>query len=86
MFEFIPLINYVVPFYLKYVTCYSCKFHIIEFNKFVVILNKLKEKSHHNKTEFINLVKLVYNLKPSGKGKERKRTLSDVIDIITENG
>jgi len=79
------LINIVVPFYFKYVTCYSSKFNEVEFNKFVIILNKLKEKSHHNKIEFINLVNLVYNLNPSGKGKQRKRTLTEVIHIIKES-
>jgi len=78
------IITYIIPFYLKYVTCYSSKYNEVEFNKFVNILNKLKEKVHYNKSELINLVKLVYFLNPSGKGKQRKRTLSEVIKIIRE--
>jgi len=31
--------------------------------------------------EFINIVKMVYSLNPSGKGKQRKRTLIEVINI-----
>jgi hypothetical protein len=72
------LINLIVPFYLKYVVCYSCKFNDEEFNKFIFILNKIKIKNK-NKIEFIDLVKLVYNLNPSSKGKHRKRSLSEVI-------
>jgi LAGLIDADG endonuclease len=75
------LINHIVPFYLKYIICYSYKFNDEEFNNFVFILNSIKNKNY-NKTEFINLVKMVYNLNPSGKGKQRKRTLIEVIKII----
>jgi hypothetical protein len=41
-------------------------------------------KSPINKKEFINLIKQVYELNPSSKGKKRKRTLQDVLDIIEE--
>jgi hypothetical protein len=78
------LINYLIPFYLKYVVIYSSKYNNDEFNKFVTILNKLKEKSKYNKDEFIDIVKLIYALNPNGKGKTRKRTLSEVICIILE--
>jgi hypothetical protein len=74
--------EHIIPFYLKYVVNYSCKYNSKEFNKFVFILNQLKEKSKFNTTEFIELVTLVYALNPDGKGKVRKRTLSEVISII----
>jgi hypothetical protein len=54
----------------------------VEFDKFLFILNKLSEKSKLNEKEFVDLVKLVYELNPNGKGKNRKRTLSEVINII----
>ena len=60
----------------------TSKYNNNEFNKFVFILNELKEKSKYDKTEFIELVKLVYALNPDGKGKVRKRTLSEVVSII----
>jgi hypothetical protein len=78
------LINYLLPFYLKYVVIYSSKYNSDEFNKFIIIINKLKEKSKYNKDEFIDTVKLIYALNPNGKGKKRKRTLSEVICIIHE--
>jgi hypothetical protein len=54
----------------------------VEFDKFLFILNKLSEKSKLNEKEFIDLVKLVYELNPNGKGKSRKRSLLEVINII----
>jgi hypothetical protein len=35
-----------------------------------------------SKEELIELVKLVYLTNPEGKGKQRKRTLEEVIEII----
>lgn len=55
-----------------------------ELNKFVFIIKKLKEKSKFYKEEFINLIKLVYDLNSDGKGKKRKRTLSEILFIIKE--
>jgi hypothetical protein len=42
----------------------------------------LNRKKTMDKLELIELVKLVYNLNPYGKGKQRKRTLEETIDII----
>lgn len=56
--------EYLIPFYLKYVVNYSSKYNSKEFNKFVFILNQLKEKSKFDKNEFINLVTLIYALNP----------------------
>lgn len=78
------LINYIIPFYSKYVVIYSSKYNNDVFNKFVIILNKLKEKSKYNKNEFIDIVKMIYALNPNGKGKTRKWILSEVICIIQE--
>jgi len=35
-----------------------------------------------DKETLINLVKIAYTLNPDGKGKHRKRTLEQVIEII----
>ena len=75
------VIDFKVSF-LKNDTLKTSKYNSNEFNKFVFILNQLKEKSKFDKTEFIELVTLVYALNPNGKGKVRKRTLSELISII----
>jgi len=74
--------NYIIPFFLNYVVKYSCKYKNEEFNKYIYILSKLQEKSKLKKEEYINLIKLVYNLNPNGKGKTRKRTLLEILYII----
>ena len=74
--------DYIIPFYLKFVVKYSNKYNSKEFNKFVFILNRLKEKSKLSKNEYIDTIKLVYELNPDDKGKKRKRTLPEVLTII----
>ena len=69
---------------MKYVTTYSSKYNSKEFNKFIFILNKLKEKHKFEKEEFITIIKLIYNLNPDEKDKNRKRTLENVISIVEE--
>ena len=76
--------KFLIPFYMKYVVCYSNKYKIKEFDKFCSILNKLHNKPKYSKDQFIKLVKLTYELNPEGKGKNRKRTLDLVISIIEE--
>lgn len=73
-----------MPFYIKYVVCYSNKYKIKEFDKFCNILKKLQNKPKYTKDQFIKLVKLTYELNPEGKGKNRKRTLDVVLYIIEE--
>ena len=74
--------DYLIPFFLEYVVPYSSKYKNKEFEKFIYILNKLKEKSKFDKEEFINIIKIVYDLNTEGKDKKRKRTLSDILLII----
>lgn len=76
--------DYLIPFFLQYIVLYSSKYKNKEFGKFIYILKKLKEKSKFEKEEFINIIKLVYDLNPDGKGKKRKRTLSEILLIIEE--
>lgn len=73
-----------MPFLLQYVVLYSSKFKNKEFDKFFYIIKKLNEKSKFEKEEFINIINLVYDLNPDGKGKKRKRTLPDILSIIEE--
>jgi hypothetical protein len=75
--------KYVLPFFEKYIVPFSCKY-IDQFNSLSLIINKLdsNKKKTMEKGELIELVKLVYLMNPEGKGKQRKRTLEEIIDII----
>ena len=57
------------------------------FNNFCQILNQLDRK--HNtalsKEKLIELVKLVYLINPEGKGKQRKRTLEETLNILNSS-
>ena len=50
-------------------------------------MNTLYENSGGTmeKTKLIKLVELVYSMNPESKGKSRKRTIQEVIDIINSN-
>jgi hypothetical protein len=78
--------NCVLPFFEKYLIEYSCKYNSEMFKNFFDIITKLD--LYKNKTiekeELIELLKLAYKMNPEGKGKQRKRTLDDVIGIINE--
>ena len=57
------------------------------FNNFCQILNQL-DRNHNtalSKERLIELVKLVYLINPEGKGKQRKRTLEETLNIINSS-
>jgi hypothetical protein len=60
----------IIPYFLKYVIPFSCKFSFI--SEFSLIIDKLEKKEHLDLISFINILKLVYKLNPNSKGKERK--------------
>lgn len=77
----------VLPFFEKYVITYSSKYKINIFEKFSEIINKLyvcKNKGL-SKNEILYLINLIYTYNPEGKGKPRKRTLQETINIINQN-
>lgn len=76
------LIDYVVPFYLKYVIPFSGK--VKEFNIFLEILERKQRQEHFTQEGLIDMVKLAYTLNVEGKGKMRKRTLEEVLAIIRD--
>jgi len=76
------LIDYVVPFYLKYVIPFSGK--VKEFNIFLEILERKQRQEHFTQEGLIDMVKLAYTLNEEGKGKTRKRTLEEVLAIIRD--
>lgn len=81
------IIDLVIPFLKKYVVVFSSKYKSEVFNNFCHILNQLDRK--HNvalsKEKLIELVKLVYLINPEGKGKQRKRTLEETLNIINSS-
>ena len=79
--------NFVLPFFAKYVVEYSSKYRSNLFKEYCNIINKLdvNRNKAFEKDELIELIKLVYTLNPDGKGKLRKRTLDEVINIINEH-
>lgn len=78
--------NLVIPFFEKYVTIYSSKYNSKTFNSFCYIMEELYANKNKtiDKQKFIKLVELSYSLNPDGKGKQRKRTLDQIINIINE--
>ena len=78
------LIKYVLPFFEKYVAIYSSKYKTEIFKSFTKVLSRLAENKGKPlaKEEMIELIKLVYEFNPDGKGKQRKRTLKETIDIV----
>jgi phage anti-repressor protein len=76
--------NYVLPFYSKYIVEYSSKYKSEMFESYCYIIDKLdsNKKRTMEKEILIELVKLLYLFNPDGKGKQRKRTLEEVLEII----
>jgi hypothetical protein len=74
------IIKYVLPFLESYVQPFSCKKD--EFNIFKEIVILSSEGKQRHKDDLIYLVKLAYNLQ--GKGKTRKRELSEILQIIED--
>lgn len=77
----------ILPFFEKYVITYSSKFKGDVFEKFSLIINKLNDNrnSTFSREEIINLIELVYSYNPDTKGKSRKRTLQETIDIVNQS-
>ena len=74
------MIELIIPFLEKYVQPFSCKKN--EYLIFKEICVKSEGGAQKHKESLIELVKLAYTYK--GKGKERIRSLEQVIEIIEE--
>lgn len=76
--------TFVLPFYEKYVIPYSSKYKYDIFKDYSHIINILYDNRNRSmdKDLFIDLVKRTYKINPEGKGKQRKRDLHEVIDMI----
>nr|UYL26193.1 LAGLIDADG endonuclease [Cordyceps militaris] len=76
----------VLPFFEKYMITYSNKYKGKVFDKFSLIINKLSDNKNKTftKEELIYLIELVYSYNPDTKGKSRKRTLEETLNIINQ--
>ncbi len=74
------IIEHVIPFLETYVQPFSCKKD--EYNIFISLVLNSAAGHQKNKDTLIEMVKLAYKLQ--GKGKVRKRTLDEVLEIIND--
>jgi hypothetical protein len=74
------MIEKVIPFVDTYVSPFSCKRH--EYDVFKEISLRLNSQEHLSQEGLIKLVELAYTYQ--GKGKYRKRTLNEIIEIIKD--
>ena len=74
------IIKLVLPFLETYLCPFSCKME--EYSIFKEIVMQSSEGKQRNKETLIELVKLSYQL--TGKGKTRKRELSEILEIIED--
>lgn len=74
------IIKSVLPFLETYVCPFSCKME--EFSIFKQVVMASSQGKQKDKDSLIELVKLTYTL--SGKGKNRKRDLSEILKIIED--
>jgi hypothetical protein len=59
----------ILPYFLKYVVPFSCKF--IFFNNYKLIVEMLETKQHFKLDSFLEILRLSYTLNPNAKGKKR---------------
>jgi hypothetical protein len=76
------IIKLVLPFLKTYVQPFSCKKN--EYAVFKKLVLDSAAGHQKQKDTLIEMVKLAYSLTGKGKGKGRKRTLSEVINIIND--
>ena len=74
------IIKLVLPFLETYFCPFSCKME--EYNIFKEIVLQSSEGKRRDKDSLIELVNLSYKL--TGKGKTRKRGLSEILEIIED--
>ena len=69
----------VIPFFEKYMI-YSAKRHV--FERFKEIIDAFEKKEHLTREGLASIVKKAYAMNPDSKGKERKRSLQEVLERI----
>ena len=74
------IIKSVLPFFETYIYPFSCKKE--EYSIFKQVVLESSEGKQKEKDTLIELVKLSYRL--TGKGKPRKRELSEILEIIKD--
>lgn len=76
------MLNLVIPFLQRYVQPYSGK--VNEFNLFLEITSRCAQGHNVDKANLIAMLELIYASGKLGKGKERKRTLPELLEIIND--
>lgn len=78
------IIDLVLPFFGNYVVVFSSKYRADIYEGFVHILTSLNNSKNKalSQEEMVKLIRLIYSFNPDGKGKERKRSLEETLEII----
>jgi hypothetical protein len=74
------VIKYILPFFEKYVVPFGCKNR--EYNIFKEVVLRMENKDHLSKEGLSDLIRLIYTYE--GKGKFRKRSLNEVLSIVSD--
>jgi hypothetical protein len=74
------ILEKVIPFYEKYVFPFSAKQE--SFLSFKELVISLEKKEHLSKEGMRKILTLAYTLNPFSKGKARKRTLQEILQIL----
>jgi hypothetical protein len=70
----------VIPFFERYVVPFSCKGQT--FERFREVLEAMERGEHHEPAGLAEIVKKVYAMNPNSKGKQRSRSLEEVLARI----
>jgi len=70
----------VIPFYEKYVFPFSAKRET--YISFKELVTRLDKKEHFTKEGMREIVKLAYSMNPFSKGKERKKSLQEILNLL----
>ncbi len=69
----------VIPFVREYMVFAPRR---AVYERFCEIVEAMERNEHHSRDGMVRIVEMAYTLNPTSKGKERKRTLREVIDRI----
>lgn len=78
------IIELVLPFFENYVVVFSSKYKADIYDGFRHILSSLNNSKNKplSQEDMVKLITLIYSFNPDGKGKQRKRSLKETLEII----
>lgn len=78
------IIELVLPFFETYVVVFSSKYKEAIYERFQYILTELNNSKNKalSQEDMVKLVTLIYSFNPDGKGKQRKRSLEETLELI----